>query len=137
MHKLSENYKVISLIHSQTATSTVTGTGVDLGPAYEDDALAILDLGAASDTDATLAVVIQGSDAVGGTYATLLTFTTLTASSDNKIAAGGFSTAGSANRFIRAVGTIAGTGSPSFSFSVSLLIRATLGSSTLNSVTAA
>lgn len=133
MHKLSESYKAFSLLRPATRTSTATGTGVDL-MGYLDDAVAIVDLGAASDTDATCIVTIQGSNN-DSTYTTLTTFGTLTASSDNKLACGAVNLAG--YRYVRAVATIAGTGSPSFAIGVVLMANAEAGVSTLNSTTAA
>ena len=138
MHKLSENYKAVSLLVAQTATATATGTGVDVST-YGDDALFILNVGAVSGTSPTLDVVIQSSSTVGGTYSTELTFGQVTAST--KFACGGLNIEGNnsgaiARKFIRALATIAGT-TPSFAFSVTMLIRASLGSASLNSVTPA
>lgn len=131
---LSKNYKVLSLIHAQAATSTVTGTGVDT-MGYADDALAILDLGAATGTSPTLDVVIQTSPD-NSTWTTRTTFTQLVGTSDNQIAAGKVVLDGASKRYVRAVGTIAGT-TPSFTFNVVLLVQAELGKSDLNSLTAA
>lgn len=138
MHKASENYKAVALIPAVTATTTTTGTGVDIST-YGDDALFILSVGTVSGTSPTLDVTIQSSSTSGGTYTTEVTFGQVTAST--KFACGGLNCEGNnsgglARKFIRAVGTIAGT-TPSFAFSVTMLIRATLGSSTLNSVTPA
>lgn len=132
---LSELYQAISLIRPQVATSTVTGTGVQIDSGNEDDALAIVNLGAASDTDASCIVTIEGSDAIGGTYTVLTTFATLTATSDNKLAAGAVNLRGYS--FVRAKATIAGTGTPSFAIDVVLLVNPLVRKSTLNSLTAA
>lgn len=133
MHKLSESYKAFSLIRPTVLGTTSTGTGVDL-MGYLDDASAIVNLGAASDTDATCIVTIQGSND-NSTYTTLTTFGTLTATDDNKLACGSVNLAG--YRYVRAVATIAGTGTPSFTLDVVLMARAEAGSSSLNSTTAA
>lgn len=138
MHKASENYKAVALLVAQTATATATGTGVDTAT-YGDDAIFVLSVGAVSGTSPTLDVTIQTSSTSGGTYTTELTFAQVTAST--KLGAGGLNLEGSnsgslARRFVRAVATIAGT-SPSFAFSVVMLIRATQGSSSLNSTTPA
>lgn len=131
---ISKNYKVISLVRPQVATSTVTGTGVDtLG--YGDDAMVIVDLGAASGTSATNDIVIQTS-ADNSTWTTRTTFAQLTGTSDNTLAAGKVVLDGASRRYVRAVATIAGT-SPSFAFAVSLVLEAQLGKSDLNSLTAA
>lgn len=131
---LSKNYKAISLVRPQTATSTVTGTGVDT-MGYGDDAAIILDLGAASGTSATLDVVIQTSPN-NSTWTTRTTFATLTDTSDNKIACGRLNLDIASARYVRALATIAGT-TPSFAFAVSMLVRAEQGSASLNSLTAA
>lgn len=131
---LSKNYKAISLVRPQTATSTVTGSGVDT-MGYGDDALVIVDLGAASGTSATNDIVIQTSPD-NSTWTTRTTFATLTDTSDNKIAAGKLVLDAASRRYVRAVGTIAGT-TPSFTFGVSMLIQAEKGSASLNSLTAA
>lgn len=132
---LAEGYKAISLVRPQVATSTVTGTGVQIDSEYEDDALAIVNLGAASDTDATCIVTIEGSDTLNGTYTVLTTFGTLTATSDNKLAAGAVNLRGYS--FVRAKATIAGTGTPSFAIDAVLLVKGLVRKSTLNSTTAA
>lgn len=133
--------KVISLIHAQTATSTVTGTAVDLGPDYTNqNFLAILDVGAAADTGATLAVTIKGSSTSGGSYTTLTTFTTVADTDDNKIAAGRVARTSPIDgtyRYLKAVGTIAGGSSPSFTFSVVLLAQVNIAKETLNSLAVA
>lgn len=131
---ISKNYKAISLVRPQAATSTVTGTGVDT-MGYGDDALVIVDLGAASGTSATNDIVIQTSPD-NSTWTTRTTFATLTDTSDNKIAAGKVVLDAASRRYVRALCTIAGT-TPSFTFGVSLLIRAEQGSASLNSLTAA
>lgn len=131
---LSKNYKAISLVRPQTATSTVTGSAVDT-MGYGDDALVIVDLGAASGTSATNDIVIQTSPD-NSTWTTRTTFATLTDTSDNKIAAGKLVLDAASRRYVRAVGTIAGT-TPSFTFGVSMLIEAEKGSASLNSLTAA
>lgn len=131
---ISKNYKAISLVRPQVATSTVTGTGVDtLG--YADDAMVIVDLGAASGTSATNIITIQTSPD-NSTWTTVTTFGTLTDTSDNKIACGRINLDAANRRYVRALCTIAGT-SPSFAFSVCLVLRAEQGSASLNSLTAA
>jgi len=137
MFSLAEEYKAFSLIRPKTITATETGTGIDLGPDYQDDLMAIFNLGAASDTDATCTVTIEGSDAVGGTYTVLATFSTASATDDNKLGACQVISHGASKRFIRAKATVTGTGSPSFALSVILLAKAAVGSSSLNSTTIA
>lgn len=139
MHRLAENYKAISLIRPGAYTTTQTGTGVDVGPGYENDALAIVNFGTVSGTTPTCDVTIQTSDAVGGTYTTVATITQVTAS--NKLACVGFNLSGNnsgsvAQRFVRAVATIGGT-TPSFGLSVELLVKAEIAKVDLNSATPA
>ena len=132
MHTLQQSYKAISLIRPQTATATVTGTGVSID-SYLGDAAAIVNLGAASGTSATCDITIQGSTD-DSTYTTVTTFTQLTGTDDNELACG--QVALGAYKYVRAVATIAGT-SPSFLIDVVLMIRSEVSSSTLNSVTSA
>lgn len=136
---LNAMIKPVSLIRPKTITSTETGTGVDCA-AYQDDALAVLDLGAAL-TDGTekLDVVIQKCSDAGGTgAATIGTFTQLTGLSDNKNAAIPVVLNDATKKFIRAVATVSGGGTPSFAISVQLLVRPTEAmSDSLNSATAA
>lgn len=133
MHKLAENYKFLSLIRPQTGLSTIDGTGIDIEQ-FEDDALATLDIGAASDTDATCIVTIKGSLDGGSTYPdTLATFGTVTATDDNEAAAAPIDL--EKYTHVKAVATIAGTGTPSFAIGVGLLVRSAVGKSDLNSAT--
>jgi hypothetical protein len=132
MHTIQQAYKAISLIRPQTATATVTGTGVSID-SYLGDAAAIVNLGAASGTSATCIVTIQGS-ADDSTYTTITTFGTLTDTSDNKLACGSVALGG--YKYVRAVATLAGT-SPSFLLDCVLMIASETASSSLNSTTAA
>jgi hypothetical protein len=131
---LSKNYKFVSLIRPQVATSTVTGTGVDT-MGYGDDAIITLDLGAALTTTETCDVTIQTSPD-NSTWTTRTTFGQLTGTSDNKAAAGKLALDAASRRYVRAVATIAG-GSPSFAIAVGMLIQAEQGGASLNSLTAA
>lgn len=131
---LSKNYKYVSLIRPQVATSTVTGTGVDT-MGYGDDAVITLDLGAALTTTETCDVTIQTSPD-NATWTTRTTFTQLLGTSDNKCAAGKLVLDAASRRYVRAVATIAGS-VPSFALAVGMLIRAEQGSASLNSLTAA
>lgn len=98
-------------------TTTFTGTGVDtLG--YEGQMGAIQHVGVVSGTAPTLDGKLQSSDTVGGTYTDIpgATFTQVTATDNlQKIS---FDRR-AAKRFIRYVGTIAGT-TPNFTFGVTL-----------------
>ena len=131
---LSKNYKYVSLIRPQVATSTVTGTGVDT-MGYGDDAVITLDLGAALTTTETCDVTIQTSPD-NATWTTRTTFTQLLGTSDNKAAAGKLVLDAASRRYVRAVATIAGD-TPSFAIAVGLVISAEQGSASLNSLTAA
>lgn len=132
---VSKNYKYFSLIRPQVATSTVTGTGIDtLG--YGDDAIAVLDLGAALTTTETCIVTIETSADNSTGWTARTTFSTLLGTSDNKAAAYKVVLDGASKRYVRAVATIVGT-TPSFAIAVGLLLEAQLGKSDLNSLTAA
>lgn len=132
MQTLAHNYKAFSLIRPQTLTAATSGSGQDLKE-YQGDAVAVVDLGAASGTSATCTVTIQGSND-NSNWTTLTTFGTLTDTSDNKLACGRVNF--SAYRYVRADIAIGGT-SPSFALGVTLLARANAGGSSLNSTTAA
>lgn len=132
MQTLAHNYKAFSLIRPQTLTTGTSGTGVDLKE-YNSDAVAVVDLGAASGTSATCTVTIQGSND-NSNWTTLTTFGTLTDTSDNKLACGRVDF--SAYRYVRADVAIGGT-TPSFTVGVTLLARANIGKSSINSTTAA
>lgn len=112
---------VLRLIVAGTYTTTETGTGVDLS-ALEGIAVAILDSSAGADTDPTLNVKLQDDPAVGGTYADIpgATFVEVddTVGGSTQIITFDVS---AAKGFVRAVGTIGGTGSPTFDFSVTVV----------------
>jgi hypothetical protein len=93
----------------QTATSTVTGTGVDLINA-DSRCFAVQHVGTVSGTSPTLDGKLQESDASGSGYADIsgATFTQVTASTNLQII-----TFERTKRYVRYIGTIAGT-SPSF-----------------------
>jgi len=132
MHTLRDNYKAISLLRPQSITATTTGTGIDVEQ-YEDDALAIVDLGAQAGTTETLDVTIETSTD-GTNYSTALTFGQVTGSNgDDKIAAGLVSLAGI--KKVRAVATKSGSGASLIA--VSILAQARIGGSTVNSTTPA
>lgn len=120
MRSVYDAIKSLFSIRPVTATSTATGTGVDtLG--YNSAAVA-LEVGAVSGTSPTLDVKIQDS-ADNSAFADVagLTFTQVTASNNSQILRiEGLNTA-TRRRYLRAVGTIAGT-SPSFAFGVEILL---------------
>ena len=134
MYDITDRYQALNLIVPQAATATVNGTAIDLGPGYHSDSLAILTIGAVTGTTPTLDVTIKGSDTSGGSYTTLTTFTQVTAST--KIACGRVLRDTGLKRWIKAVATIGGT-TPSFTFSVVIMVQAIRAVSTNNSLTAA
>lgn len=131
---ISKEYKHISLIRPQTATSTVTGTGVDL-MGYNDDCVAYFDLGAASGTGPSCIVTIETSPD-NSTWTVRTTFSTADDTSDNKSACAKVTLDGTNRRYIRAVATIAGT-TPSFAITVGCLVNAEYQTASLNSATLA
>lgn len=104
-------------IRPQTATSTVTGSGVDMRDTTP--CFAELVVGTVSGTSPTLDVKLQESDTSGGTYSDIsgATFAQVTASNKEEII--NFKRT---KRFVRALATIAGT-SPSFAFAVNVFGR--------------
>lgn len=108
----------LTLFPTAARTATVNGTGVDARGAIG-DALVLLDSAAGTGTSPTLVVRLQDSDdnavwadIAGATFAQVAAVASAQSIRINGTAA---------RRFIRAVATIGGT-TPSFTFSVSLLI---------------
>ena len=138
MNTIAQEYKAISVMKPAAVTATGASTGVSVKELL-DDAMAILDVGAVAGTNPTLDLVIQSSDAVGGTYTTIATFGQVTAAT--KIGAvrvnlGGQNSGSVEQKFVRASYTIAGT-NPSFTISVILLVKSFEGKSDLNASTPA
>ena len=115
-----DNVKALFSIRPVTATATQTGTGVDtLG--YGGDAMVTLEVGTVSGTSPTLNVKIQESDDNSSfSDITGATFTQVTATGNSQVLR--ITNLNSTRkRYLRAVGTIAGT-SPSFAFGVEFLL---------------
>lgn len=117
---IAGNATLYSLLPAVAARSTTaTGTGVDIS-ACKGSIAFILDsaIGSAGDT---LDVVIQDSDTLGSGYGAVtggaFTQVTSAAAAQQKISLN----ADSLKKYVRAVGTIAGNGSESFTFSVTAL----------------
>lgn len=134
MRTLAENYKAISLIKPQSITATNTGTGVDIEQ-YQDDAIGIVNFGALGGTTETFDAKVQTSvigdftDAVDACV-----FGQVTGSNgDNTIAAGRVNLAGV--KKVRGVITMSST--TASLVEMSLLVRARVGSSSVNSTTPA
>jgi hypothetical protein len=108
------------LVEAQTATSTVTGTGVDVTQ-WEGLARAILNSGAASvGTLPTLNVKLQHCATVSGTYADI-TGAVFTEVTDAAALLEAITVnVSDLHGFVRALGTIGGTATPTFAFSVTL-----------------
>lgn len=111
----------VELIPVDTYTTTETGTGKDVSM-YEGQMLAILhsregDGGSLEVLD----VILESSDAVGGTYAAIpgAVFTQVDDTAGGSIQTLAFD-ANAAGAFVRAVGTPGGT-TPSFVFGVSIV----------------
>lgn len=105
-------------ITPQTATATVTGTGIDCS-GHQEVVYALM-VGAVSGTTPTLDVAIQESATVGGTYTALspaVAFAQVTTAT-HQLHVG--APVNIAKPFQRVVATIAGT-TPSFLMSVALL----------------
>lgn len=132
MNTLNENYKAISLIRPKSITATETGTGVDVTQ-YEDDAMAVMHLGALGGTVETFIGTVETSTDGGSNYTTALTFGTITGAEDNYSAAGRVNLSGVTH--IR--GKIAMSGSSASLVSMSVLARAKTGGSSVNSTTPA
>jgi len=103
-------------LHATAArTSTGSATGVDM-QARDGDLYLVLDSAAGTGTTPTLAVTVESSDTLGGTYTAIsgaaFTTVTTTASQQSLVIS-----KDEARRFVRVTYTIGGT-TPSFTFSV-------------------
>lgn len=133
MFTLAENYKAINLIKPQSITATNTGTAVNVD-AYGDDCIVVVDFGALGGTTETFIATAEVSSDGGSTYTTAATFGTVTGSGgDNTIAAARVSLAGK-NRLR---GKITMDGSSASLVAMYALVRADIGSSSVNSATPA
>ena len=124
MRNLADIAKPVQLIAPISMTATVTGTGQSVIAGSQQDAVAIVSLGAVSGAPSATSVIvtIEESDAVGGTYTTNATFATATAGGQvgtKEI------TIKPTKPFLRAVVTIAFTGgtTPAIVAGVDLLVR--------------
>jgi len=107
------------LIESGEYTSTETGTGIDMS-LYEGMAVVVLNSSAkTAGTDPTLDVKLQSDPAVGGTYADIsgATFAQITTVAGTEAIAINVS---NCDVFVRAIGTIGGTDTPTFDFGVTI-----------------
>lgn len=105
------------LIESGEYTSTETGTGIDLTD-YEGIAVAILNSSAkTAGTDPTLDVKLQSCATVGGTYADI-TGATFSQVTTTAVIEGVVFNVSDCKGFVRALGTIGGTSTPTFDFGV-------------------
>lgn len=131
MKQLAQDVKVLNLIAPVTQTSTTTGTGIDV-EVYNEDALAIVDVGTVSGGTPSTVVTIMGSlVATPSTYdQTLTTFVAITATG---LAAGRASLAGIKN--VKAIATQTGAGN--VPICVTLVVTPFTKASTNNSLTAA
>lgn len=128
--KLSEDYKVIQLQASAALTTTTTSSAVNI-ELYDDDALAIVNLGTFT-SNPTITVTITGATTIGGTYNTIGTFTAATATGTAAIPVNLTGLVG-----VKSVVTFAGGTSPSVPSTVLLMVKPFAKSSTNNSATLA
>jgi hypothetical protein len=129
MNTLSQNYKLISLLHPIAVTADTNHTGVTIEE-YENDGMVAVDLGAVTGTTPTLDLKIQVSKDGGTTWEDALTFAQVT--SGNKVAAGYVQL--NHVTHVRAVSDVGGT-TPSFTMSIALLVEAGKGGEDVNSTT--
>lgn len=112
---------VLELLPMAVRTSTATGTGKDVSE-YSGFCHVILQSSAATaGTNPTLNVKLQDCDTVGGSYTDITgaVFAELTAAAD--VTSMITIKPDELKKFVRAVGTIAGTSTPTFGFGVSLV----------------
>ena len=112
---------VVELAGNAVRTSTFTGTGVDVA-AYDGPCHLILQSSAATaGTTPTLIVKLETSDIVDSAFGDVagVVFTTVTAAAD--LTQMLTVQIGDLKRFVRVVGTIAGTETPTYGFGVTMV----------------
>lgn len=119
----AQSYVPLTLITAQSATSTVTGTGVDLTQYAATGNInfkVVMDVGTVTGTNPTLDVKIQESDSSGSGY------TDITGAAFTQVIATGTGAVElhtrTVKKYIRALGTIGGTNTPTFPFVVIALV---------------
>jgi len=124
LHNLGSKSYLGTLLACDSRTATATGTGFDLegSNGAEGEAIIILSSDAASaGTDPTLDVKLQESDVEGSGYTDIsgATFTQVTdaEASSQKISIN----TNDVKRYLRAIGTLGGTNTPTFTYSVELI----------------
>lgn len=111
---------IVELAANAARTSTLTGTGVDIRK-YAGYGQVVLQSSAGTGTNPTLNVKLQHADTVGGSY------TDITGAVFAEVTDAADSTqmiqlpVDEVKPFIKVIGTIAGTDTPTFSFGVSLV----------------
>lgn len=123
MGTTAQSFKPLTLITAQSATSTVTGSAVDLAAYAATGNInfkVVLDVGTVTGTNPTLDVKIQESDASGSG------FTDITGAAFTQVTATGTGAVElhtrTSKRYIKAIGTIGGTNTPTFPFAVIALV---------------
>lgn len=132
--QLAQEYKALIVTPPKAITADELSSAVSV-EAYENDALAIVTLGAITGSDTAITITVKGSDASGGTYATIGTFTAVATTDDNKIAAIPVSIGGSSAKFIKFNFDISGTDTPTANVAAVLMVRPTVAADGINSAT--
>lgn len=131
MRNLSQEVKALNLIAPVTQTSTTTGSGVDV-ESYNDDALAVVNVGIVSGGSPSTVVTIMGSLVATPTVYDQ-TLTTFVANLATGLGAGKASLVGIKN--VKAIATQTGAGN--VPISVVLIVTPFAKTSSLNSLTTA
>lgn len=134
--RISEEYKVLEVVAPISITADLLSSAISVEE-YENDGLAIVQVGAITGSDTTLNITVKGSATSGGTYTTIGTFTEIATTDDNEIASVAVDLGASASKFIKFNYDIAGTDTPTALVSGVLLARVTTAKSDINSVTSA
>lgn len=127
MRNISDSYSVIHLLDSQSITSDTDASSVDVGADYNEDVLAIVNLGAVSGSSPTLDIKIQGSDN-DSDWSDIDSFNQLTDSDSNGTVALGLK---NTYRYLRASLTTGGS-SPDFQTAIVAAVERTNGNKDLN-----
>lgn len=122
IHNLGSKTYLASLLPADSRTATATGTGFDLQGSNdaEGEAVVIFDCEAGSGTSPTMDVKLEDSadNSTGWTDITGAAFTQVTSTaSQQKLTIN----TNDVRRYVRAVGTLGGTSTPTFVYAVSML----------------
>lgn len=139
MQNLSEEYKALQLLAPQSVTTDVAASAsndIDVEK-YNDDCLALLNVGAITGTPVTADITVMGALVATPTVfdQTLATFTQIDEDDDNKIAAVRCDLTGIKN--IAPAVDVSASGTPNYTIGLAVLVKPFVEKASINSATPA